>query len=53
LQIPYTLKENSQENWIGYSVGKKQLIGAGDPQRLNDIIKLFKEIWESSIEEKQ
>ena len=47
-EIQYTLLENSDFDWIAYSVSNKTFRGVGSPQKLNSIISLFKELWESN-----
>jgi len=48
LEIQYTLTEKSDVDWIGYSILNKTFKGVGGPQKLNSIISLFKEIWETN-----
>jgi hypothetical protein len=45
-EIPYTLWEVDEENWLGYSIMSKEFNGACDPTRLNRLIEVFKEIFE-------
>lgn len=52
LEIPYSLRETSVDDWVGYLVEKKKFIGSSDPKHLDDILKIFKEIWESNVEKK-
>ena len=51
LDIPYTLNEISDDDWIGFLVEKKKFIGSSDPKRLNEILILFKKIWESNVKQ--
>jgi hypothetical protein len=47
LEIPYSLNEVAEDQWIGYSVEKKKFVGASGPAQLNELIGIFKEIWET------
>jgi hypothetical protein len=53
LEMPYTFNEISIDEWVGYSVTKKQFVGGGDPRRLNDILAKFREIWEFRDKKRQ
>lgn len=49
LEIPYSIREISENDWIGYSVLNNVFKGVGDAGKLNAIIKIFKEIYDSSL----
>lgn len=44
LKVPYTLHENSDDDWYGYSVENDVFNGAGDPDKLIKILEVFKEL---------
>jgi hypothetical protein len=50
IEIPHSLNEAGEDHWVGYSVEKKKFIGASSPSHLNDLLKVFKALWESNIE---
>jgi hypothetical protein len=37
LEIPYTVKEKSDTDWLGYSIANKIFKGVGDPKKLSEI----------------
>jgi len=47
--IPYTLVEKSENDWYGYSISNSVFSGAGDPQKLEMIISIFKKISERDL----
>jgi hypothetical protein len=49
IKIPYTLKEVSDEDWVGYSIEDNVFKAAGGPYKLNRIIEIFKEIFASHV----
>jgi Immunity protein 53 len=51
LEIPYSIHERSENDWIGYSVLNNVFKGVGDAAKLNAIIKIFREIYEASLRE--
>jgi hypothetical protein len=42
--IPYTLTENNEDDWIGYSIENDLFLGAGDTTKLTSIISVFNQI---------
>lgn len=46
--IPYKLFEVSDTNWYGYSINNSVFKGVGDPQKLEFLLSLFKEIAENN-----
>lgn len=50
IEIPYTLTEESDEIWIGYSIANNIFKGVGSAGELNNLIEIFKAISESHIE---
>jgi hypothetical protein len=48
LKIPHTLNDFSEEHWLAYSIEDNKFIASGDPDRLDEILRLFKQIWESN-----
>lgn len=52
LEIPHSLNEVNEDQWVGYSIAKKKFIGACDPKRLDELLNIFKEVWESNVKQK-
>lgn len=46
--IPYILKEKSEDDWIGYSVDKGLFKAAGGPRNLNEMIEVFKNLFQQA-----
>lgn len=44
--VPWSLNENSESDWIGYKVTNNVFNGSGDSLKLNSILELFKKIIE-------
>jgi hypothetical protein len=53
IEIPYTLLDKADNDWIGYSIVSNVFKGSGDPKKLMRIIEEFKGIWESHLEATQ
>jgi hypothetical protein len=44
INIEYQLVEQNENNWYGYSVLNSKFIGVGSPEKLTQLIELFKNI---------
>jgi hypothetical protein len=44
LDINYNLQEKNPNDWYGYSISESKFMGVGDPNKLEFLIELFKEI---------
>jgi len=49
LVIPYKLNHKSDNDWIGYSITNRQFVRSGDAGKLNEIIRIFKNIWQGHL----
>lgn len=48
LELEYTLFENSELDWFGYSVKNSKFSAIGGPSKLLEIINVFKKLVENS-----
>lgn len=46
IELPYSLFEVSDNEWYAYSIKNNRFDGAGDPSKLDQIIRIFKGIVE-------
>lgn len=47
IDIPSTFYEMATDDWMGYSITNNVFEGVGDPSKLEKIIGVFREIFES------
>lgn len=48
LDIEYSMVENGEDNWYGYSVKKSMFKAAGDPNKLQFLLELFRKTVEEN-----
>ncbi len=50
LKVEYKLIENTENDWIAFKIENKTFFGYGDPQKLDKLIGIFREIIENKLD---